>query len=525
MRDAQAHGDRRGEQRRRRHAHAPQPNGHACARAARRFTSRCIGVNFSVYYKRLDPEAYRLLLALRDGATLEDACATAFAGSKELPEKSAARIQEWFARWMEFGWFCRREVGSPLAMRTEDLGAHPLLHPPLACHWHCSMPVLFPGQPGIYELEDQSSRPGGRAAADRRPAAHRPERRHLRPDAKCRHGLGTRPGATIAQFLILSTAGGMRAPDGKPIALGYHTGHWEIWLLVEAAARELRALGAVPFAGTVSDPCDGRTQGTTGMFDSLPYRNDAAMVLRRLIRSLPRRAGVIGIATCDKGLPAMMMALAAMHDLPGVIVPGGVTLPPSDGEDAGKVQTIGARYSARHALPEGSRRTRLPRLRFARRRLPVPRHRRHLASRRRSARHGAAAQRAGAQRSAGLAGNRHAVRARASSQLADRALPMRDILTPGGHPQRHDRARGLRRLHQSPPPHPRHRPCRRPPAPDGRGLDRGQSRHAAPRRCAAERPGRPSHRARLPRRRRARSDAASRRARACSTPACSPPPA
>jgi hypothetical protein len=65
-------------------------------------------VNFSVYYKRLDPEAYRLLLALRDGATLEEACATAFAGSKELPEQSAARIQEWFARWMEFGWFCRR---------------------------------------------------------------------------------------------------------------------------------------------------------------------------------------------------------------------------------------------------------------------------------------------------------------------------------------------------------------------------------------------------------------------------------
>ena len=62
---------------------------------------------YSVYYKRLDPEAYHLLLALRSGATLEDACATAFAGSKELPQQSAARIQEWFTRWMEFGWFCR----------------------------------------------------------------------------------------------------------------------------------------------------------------------------------------------------------------------------------------------------------------------------------------------------------------------------------------------------------------------------------------------------------------------------------
>jgi putative YjhG/YagF family dehydratase len=81
------------------------------------------------------------------------------------------------------------------------------------------------------------------------------------------------------------------------------------------------------------------------MFDSLPYRNDAAIVLRRLIRSLPRRAGVLGVATCDKGLPAMMMALAGSRDLPCIIVPGGVTLPPTDGEDAGAVQTIGARFS------------------------------------------------------------------------------------------------------------------------------------------------------------------------------------
>ena len=147
------------------------------------------------------------------------------------------------------------------------------------------------------------------------------------------------------QFLIISTQGGLRAPDGKPIALGYHTGHWEIGLLVQAAALELRQLGALPFAGYCSDPCDGRTQGTAGMFDSLPFRNDAAQVFRRLIRSLPLRAGVIGIATCDKGLPAVMMALAGMKDLPGVLVPGGVTLPPAQGEDAGTIQTIGARFA------------------------------------------------------------------------------------------------------------------------------------------------------------------------------------
>ena len=70
-----------------------------------------------------------------------------------------------------------------------------------------------------------------------------------------------------------------------------------------------------------------------------------AIVLRRLIRSLPTRLAVIGVATCDKGLPAMMMALAGMGDLPCVLVPGGVTLPPERGEDAAKIQTLGARFA------------------------------------------------------------------------------------------------------------------------------------------------------------------------------------
>ena len=146
-------------------------------------------------------------------------------------------------------------------------------------------------------------------------------------------------------YLVLSTQGGLRAPDGQPIALGFHTGHWEIALQAQAASERLRELGGVPFAGYCSDPCDGRTQGTVGMFDSLPYRNDAAQVFRRLARSLPTRKGILGVATCDKGLPAMMMALAGLGDLPSVIVPGGVSLPPEQGEDAGAVQTIGARFS------------------------------------------------------------------------------------------------------------------------------------------------------------------------------------
>jgi putative YjhG/YagF family dehydratase len=158
-------------------------------------------------------------------------------------------------------------------------------------------------------------------------------------------GMGWEPSAIGGkEFLILSTHGGIRAPDGTPIALGYHTGHWEVGLLMEAAAREFKGAGAVPFAAACTDPCDGRSQGTPAMFDSLAYRNDAATIFRRLIRSLPTRHGVLGVATCDKGLPAMMMALAASHDLPCVLVPGGVTLLPLEGDDAGRVQTIGVRF-------------------------------------------------------------------------------------------------------------------------------------------------------------------------------------
>ena len=159
-------------------------------------------------------------------------------------------------------------------------------------------------------------------------------------------GMGWEPGRLLdPEFLILSTHGGLRAENGQPVALGFHTGHWEVGLLVAEAARELKTLHAIPFAGACTDPCDGRTQGTTGMMDSLPFRNDAAMVLRRLMRSLPTRKGVLGIATCDKGLPAMMMALASGGPQPSVLVPGGVTLLPESGEDAGKVQTIGARFA------------------------------------------------------------------------------------------------------------------------------------------------------------------------------------
>ncbi len=163
-------------------------------------------------------------------------------------------------------------------------------------------------------------------------------------------GMGWDPAKLLGkEVLIIGTLGGIRDQDGTPIALGFHTGNYELGLQMRAAAEEVAKWGGVPFASFVSDPCDGRSQGTPGMFDSLPYRNDAAIVMRRLIRSLPTGRTVIGVATCDKGLPATMIALASMHNRTTILVPGGSTLPPTEGEDTGKVQTIGARF-ANHEL-------------------------------------------------------------------------------------------------------------------------------------------------------------------------------
>src|SRR5258705_6961374 len=204
--------------------------------------------------------------------------------------------------------------------------------------------VLDSGDTALFDVRSKAAGPSGILPVT-------PEMLRERPSGDLfgwtqNAGMGWEPAAMGGrEFLILSTHGGIRAADGTPVALGYHSGHWEVGLLMESAARELKSSGAVPFAAYCTDPCDGRPQGTTGMFDSLPSRNDAARVFGRLIRSLPTRSGVIGVATCDKGLPAMMMALAGARDLPTVLVPGGVTLLAEEGEDAGKVESVGARFS------------------------------------------------------------------------------------------------------------------------------------------------------------------------------------
>jgi hypothetical protein len=86
---------------RRRVAISARPSRHAVFLAVHR-------VDFSVYYKRLEPEAFRVLVALQSGATVAAACENAFRGAKELPEQSAAKVQTWFATWARFNWLWSR---------------------------------------------------------------------------------------------------------------------------------------------------------------------------------------------------------------------------------------------------------------------------------------------------------------------------------------------------------------------------------------------------------------------------------
>lgn len=207
-----------------------------------------------------------------------------------------------------------------------------------------TLDLLDSGDPGLYDVVTAGPGPKGALPLTPETLLDRPSGDLFGMTESA--GMGWDPAALAGpHYLMLSTLGGLRAEDGRPIALGYHTGHFELGMAMAAAAGEFARAGAVPLAGHCTDPCDGRTQGNFGMFDSLAYRNDAASVFRRLARSLPVARGLLGVAACDKGLPAMMMALVSLGHLPSVLVPGGVTLPSFDGEDTAEVQTLGARYA------------------------------------------------------------------------------------------------------------------------------------------------------------------------------------
>ena len=61
-----------------------------------------------VYYKRIEPEAYRLLQSLREGLPLGEACDDAFSSTTEAADAVAGKVRTWFTAWMSFGWLCAK---------------------------------------------------------------------------------------------------------------------------------------------------------------------------------------------------------------------------------------------------------------------------------------------------------------------------------------------------------------------------------------------------------------------------------
>jgi hypothetical protein len=63
--------------------------------------------DLTVYYRRIAPEEYNLLNALRRGQSIGEAVATALAHSSASVEDQGSMLKSWFAAWAELGWLCQ----------------------------------------------------------------------------------------------------------------------------------------------------------------------------------------------------------------------------------------------------------------------------------------------------------------------------------------------------------------------------------------------------------------------------------
>lgn len=67
-------------------------------------------MDLNIYYRRMDREEYRTLLAIRDGATLAEALDAGFAESRKSEASRPARVRKWFTTWAELGWICAPDL-------------------------------------------------------------------------------------------------------------------------------------------------------------------------------------------------------------------------------------------------------------------------------------------------------------------------------------------------------------------------------------------------------------------------------
>ena len=101
-----------------------------------------------------------------------------------------------------------------------------------------------------------------------------------------------------------------------------HPGSGHLLELVEEARKGVAEAGGFGARYFCTDICDGEAQGHDGINYSLPSRDMMANMIEIHANATPFDGGVF-IASCDKGMPAHLMAVGRVN-IPSIIVTGGV---------------------------------------------------------------------------------------------------------------------------------------------------------------------------------------------------------
>ena len=125
-----------------------------------------------------------------------------------------------------------------------------------------------------------------------------------------------------------------------------HPGSAHLNQLVDAATRGINNKNAHAAHYYCTDICDGEAQGHDGMNYSLVSRDIMTAMMEIHVKATPFDAGVY-IASCDKSVPAHLMAIARLN-MPAVFVPGGIM---KSGPDLLTLEQIGT-YSAQYQRKE-----------------------------------------------------------------------------------------------------------------------------------------------------------------------------
>jgi dihydroxy-acid dehydratase len=119
-------------------------------------------------------------------------------------------------------------------------------------------------------------------------------------------------------------------------------GHYHLRAVSEAVKVGIWQEGGMPIEFNHIGACDGLADGHAGMHWILPGRDIMAAAIETMVQA-QRVDGVVAISTCDKIVPAQLMALARIN-LPALMVTGGYMLPGRYRKQTIEAQFINEQY-------------------------------------------------------------------------------------------------------------------------------------------------------------------------------------